>query len=244
MKGRKLLALLLAALMALTLLAGCGAPAAPAAAQPAEEEQALEKAAEPAAEEEPGEAAESGEAEYTLAPQEGCNQLTLYWSYPGEDYEKCDVWVWFPGRDGHGELFHPCAYGAKAVVNVPEEVSEVGFIVRRDCSDPGGSSWGSATKDFDGDRFAEITGRDTAIYLKSGEQMQYTSKDGGVTLDPIRVFKLAGIQSPTEIRYSLSPAKRIASLDEVAVYDGGTRLAVSALSSLNNEVVSGTITLA
>ena len=244
MKGRKLLALLLAALMALTLLAGCGAPAAPAAAQSAEEEQALEKAAEPAAEEEPGEAAESGEAEYTLAPQEGCNQLTLYWSYPGEDYEKCDVWVWFPGRDGHGELFHPCAYGAKAVVNVPEEVSEVGFIVRRDCSDPGGSSWGSATKDFDGDRFAEITGRDTAIYLKSGEQMQYTSKDGGVTLDPIRVFKLAGIQSPTEIRYSLSPAKRIASLDEVAVYDGGTRLAVSALSSLNNEVVSGTITLA
>ena len=239
MKGRKTLALILALLLALSMLSGCGAPAAPAA-QPQEEET---RALGPAGEQDSPVTAEA-EEEYTLAPEEGCNQLTLYWSYPGGSYENCDVWVWFPGRDGHGELFHPCAYGAKVVLNVPQEVSEVGFIVRRDCSDPGGSSWGSATKDFDGDRFAEITGRDTAIYLKSGEQMQYTSRDGGVTLDPIRVFKLAGIQSPTEIRYSLSPAKRIASLDEVAVYDGDTRLALSGLSSLNNEVVSGTITLA
>lgn len=239
MKGRKTLALILALLLALTLLSGCGTAAAPAA-QPQEEE---ERALDPAGEQDSPDAAEA-EEEYSLAPEEGCNQLTLYWSYPGGSYENCDVWVWFPGRDGHGELFHPCAYGAKVVLNVPQDVSEVGFIVRRDCSDPGGSSWGSATKDFDGDRFAEITGRDTTIYLKSGEQMQYTSRDGGVTLDPIRVFKLAGIQSPTEIRYSLSPAKRIASLDEVAVYDGDTRLALSDLSSLNNEVVSGTITLA
>ena len=239
MKGRKTLALILALLLALTLLSGCGTAAAPSVQPPEEEERALD----PAGEQDSPDAAEA-EEEYSLAPEEGCNQLTLYWSYPGGSYENCDVWVWFPGRDGHGELFHPCAYGAKVVLNVPQDVSEVGFIVRRDCSDPGGSSWGSATKDFDGDRFAEITGRDTTIYLKSGEQMQYTSRDGGVTLDPIRVFKLAGIQSPTEIRYSLSPAKRIASLDEVAVYDGDTRLALSDLSSLNNEVVSGTITLA
>ena len=239
MKGRKTLALILALLLALTLLSGCGTAAAPSVQPPEEEERALGQAGE----QDSPDAAEA-EEEYSLAPEEGCNQLTLYWSYPGGSYENCDVWVWFPGRDGHGELFHPCAYGAKVVLNVPQDVSEVGFIVRRDCSDPGGSSWGSATKDFDGDRFAEITGRDTTIYLKSGEQMQYTSRDGGVTLDPIRVFKLAGIQSPTEIRYSLSPAKRIASLDEVAVYDGDTRLALSGLSSLNNEVVSGTITLA
>ena len=239
MKGRKTLALILALLLALTLLSGCGTAAAPSVQPQEEEERALGQAGE----QDSPDAAEA-EEEYSLAPEEGCNQLTLYWSYPGGSYENCDVWVWFPGRDGHGELFHPCAYGAKVVLNVPQDVSEVGFIVRRDCSDPGGSSWGSATKDFDGDRFAEITGRDTTIYLKSGEQMQYTSRDGGVTLDPIRVFKLAGIQSPTEIRYSLSPAKRIASLDEVAVYDGDTRLALSGLSSLNNEVVSGTITLA
>ena len=239
MKGRKTLALILALLLALTLLSGCGTAAVPSIQPQEKEERALGQAGE----QDSPDAAEA-EEEYTLAPEEGCNQLTLYWSYPGGSYENCDVWVWFPGRDGHGELFHPCAYGAKVVLNVPQDVSEVGFIVRRDCSDPGGSSWGSATKDFDGDRFAEITGRDTAIYLKSGEQMQYTSRDGGVTLDPIRVFKLAGIQSPTEIRYSLSPAKRIASLDEVAVYDGDTRLALSDLSSLNNEVVSGTITLA
>ena len=127
---------------------------------------------------------------------------------------------------------------------MPEAVEEVGFIVRRDCSEPGGSSWGSATKDFDGDRLAALTGESTEIYLVSGEQMQYTSKDGGLTLDPIRVFKMAGILSPTEIRYIISPAARISSLDEIRVLDGDRALPLEGLSSLGNEVVLGTITLA
>ena len=176
MRKKRIVALILAALMLLGLLSGCAetksAPsAAEATAAPAAEEV---PAAEPAAP-----AAPAGE-EYTLPPEDGCRQLTLYWKSPTDNYENCDVWVWYPGKDGHGELFHPCAYGAKVVLNVPEEVGEVGFIVRRDCSDPGGSSWGSATKDFDGDRFAVLTGSSTEIYLKSGDQMQYISKDGGV----------------------------------------------------------------
>ena len=239
MRKKRIVALILAALMLLGLLSGCAetksAPsAAEATAAPAAEEV---PAAEPAAP-----AAPAGE-EYTLPPEDGCRQLTLYWKSPTDNYENCDVWVWYPGKDGHGELFHPCAYGAKVVLNVPEEVGEVGFIVRRDCSDPGGSSWGSATKDFDGDRFAVLTGSSTEIYLKSGDQMQYISKDGGVNLEAQRSFKMAGILSPTEIRYTVSPAVRIGSLDQIRVLDGDRALPIEELSSLGNEVVSGTIRL-
>ncbi len=188
-----------------------------------------------------GAPAETGE-EYTLPREEGCRQLTLYWNSPGADYEKCDVWVWFPGKDGHGELFHPCAYGVKMVINIPADVSEVGFIVRRNCSDPGGSSWGEATKDFADDRFAVMTGDDTRIWLLPGDGMQYTSPDGGETLVPIRIFQLAGIIAPTQIRYFISPAERLDSLDKVHVRQGGRELKIANLSSLNNSVVTGVIT--
>ena len=236
MKYKRSLSLTLAALMLLALLSGCTGAPAPAPAQTEA----------PAADSTPAPAAEPAPAadEYSLPRAEGFNQLTLYWSHPSADYAKCDVWVWFPGADGHGELFHECPYGAKIVVNVPESVSEVGFIVRRDCSDPGGTSWGEATKDYDEDRFAVITGADTVIYLKSGDKMQYTSEDGGKTLSPIRLFTMAGIVSPTEIQYFISPAKRIASLDELKVLCGDEALEIASLSSLNNEVVTGVITLA
>ena len=244
MKNKRTLALLLALLMLLGLLSGCGGTKTPAEeSAPAGAESVPAAAAEEPPAEAPAAPAAPAEEEYTLPPEAGCRQLTLYWKSPDESYENCDVWVWYPGADGHGELFHPCAYGGKVVLNVPEEVGEVGFIVRRDCSDPGASSWGSATKDFDGDRFAVLTGERTEIYLKSGDQMQYVSKDGGATLNPIRVFKMAGILSPTEIRYSVSPAARIASLGEIRVLDGDRALPIESLSSLGNEVVSGTITL-
>ncbi len=170
-------------------------------------------------------------------------RLTLYWTSPDADYEKCDVWIWFPGKDGSGHLFEPCDYGVKTSVDVPEDVDEVGFIVRRDCSSPGGSSWGSATKDYEDDRFAVLTGNLTEIYLQPGDGMQYTSPDGGVTLNPVRMFKLAGIVSPSEIRYFISPAVRLESLNQIHVRLNGQEIAAEKLSSLGNKVNNGIITL-
>ena len=237
MSVRKIFSLLLAALMLLGLLSGCAqTKAAPAESSPPAEDTLPSEAAVP----DPSEVSES--EEYTLPREEGCRQLTLYWKSPTGSYDNCDIWMWYPGRDGHGELFHPCSYGGKVVVNVPLEVEEVGFIVRRECSEPGGNSW--ATKDFDGDRFVELSGNSTEIYLVSGDSMQYISKDGGSSLEPIRVFKMAGILSPTEIRYTVSPAVRLTSLNQVCVLDGEQALPIESLSSLNNEVVGGTITLA
>ena len=181
--------------------------------------------------------------EYTLPKEEGMNQLTFYWKMDGADYSTCDMWIWMPGKDGKGYPFHECEYGAKVVVNVPKDVSSVGFIVRRDCSNPGGTSWGSAVKDYDSDRFAEMTGPDTFIYLLPGDGNQYVSHDGGKTLENIREFTSAAIISPTEIRYFISPATKLTSLSQTKVYRNGLPVKVAKLSSLNNEVITGIVTL-
>ncbi|MBQ5487497.1 MAG: type I pullulanase [Clostridia bacterium] len=181
--------------------------------------------------------------EYTLEREEGTNQLTFYWNADGVDYDKCDMWIWYPNADGHGYLFHPCEYGAKVVLNVPKDVSEVGFIVRRDCSDPGGSSWGDATKDYDGDRYAQITGEETFVYLRSGDGAMYLSDDGGKSLYQAKNFTLAGIVALDQIKYNITPAMRITSLDQVKVLDGDRELEIKSISSLDNEVVTGVITV-
>ena len=216
MKKRMLLLLL-----AMLLLAGCGA-------KNTQSTESTTQATEP--------------TEYTLEKEEGYNQLTLYWD-GDTDLSKADVWVWWDGKDGSGYLLHPCDYGAKTVINVPQEIQQVGFIVRYGCSDPGGSSWGSATKDFEQDRFAIITGTDTVIYLKTGEAGQYISNDGGATLESIRKVELAAMTGFNTLRYSVTPAVRLTDVSQVQVLENGRSLPIESISSLNNQVNNGVITL-
>ena len=180
--------------------------------------------------------------EYMLPLEEGYNQVTFYWNV-SKNLETSDVWVWWDGKDGSGVLFHPCAYGAKAVVNVPEGVEQVGFIVRKDCSDPGGSSWGSATKDYESDRFAVITGKQTDVYLKTGDANQYISNDGGQTLQQMKKITMAGMIDFNTIQYGISPNLRITSVDQVRVYQGDRTLAIKSISTLGKEVGYGSIVL-
>jgi len=183
----------------------------------------------------------SGE-EYTLPLEDGYNQLTIYWNHKGT-YENCDVWIWWGDKAGQGYLFHECAYGAKMVVNVPEGIEEVGFIVRRDCSEPGGSSWGSATKDYEQDRFVKMEGRETTVYLKSGDATQYYSFDGGKTLDIMKKFTMAGIADINKIEYHVTPKLNIKSLDMVKVFDGDREIKVKNVSTLGKEATAGYIEL-
>ena len=227
---KKLLSVILILVLLLGCLAGCQT-VEPEQTEPADGGTTARQDAQP-----------DGE-EYTLEREAGCNQLTFYWYNVTGKYDDCDMWIWYPNADGHGYLFHPCAYGAKVVLNVPEDVTEVGFIVRKNCSDPGSSSWGDATKDFDGDRYAQITGPDTEVYLKPGDEAQYLSDDGGITLYQAKKFTLAGIVALDQIQYFIAPAMRITSLDQVQVLDGDRALTVTGLSSLDNEVITGTITV-
>ena len=178
--------------------------------------------------------------EYTEPLIDGYNQITFYWSYNGT-YEDCDVWAWWGDTAGKGYLFHECEYGAKAIINIPEGVQEVGFIVRKGCSDPGGSAWGSATKDYEQDRFAVIEGRETFIYLKSGEADQYTSSDGGKTLDMIKKFTLAGMVDTKKIQYRVTPKVTISDLSQIKVYEGDREIEIASLSTLGRSAAMGYI---
>ena len=180
--------------------------------------------------------------EYFLPKEEGMNQLTVYWKSETINFATSDMWMWFPGAEGRGYEMYPCAYGAKCMINVPKDIEEVGFIVRINCSDPGGTSWGDATKVYDGDRFAKMDG-DTEIYLVDKEAEIYYSNDGGATLMQKKAVNFIGIVSKDEIKYSVTPAIRIESLDQIAVYEGDRKVEIESLSSLGNEVVMGTIKL-
>ena len=182
------------------------------------------------------------EDEYTLEKEEGYNQLTFYWKH-NDTYENCDIWLWWGDTAGRGYVFHECDYGAKAVVNIPEGIEEVGFIVRKNCSDPGGSSWGNAAKDYDGDRFAVIEGDETFIYLKSGDSSQYTSNDGGKTLEMIKKFSLAGMVDEHKIQYRITPEANISSPEQIKVYEGDRELTVTNLSATGREAAMGYITV-
>ena len=181
--------------------------------------------------------------EYTLPLEDGYNQVTFYWKY-SQSIENTDMWIWHEGKDGKGYVFTPWEHGGKVVLNVPQDVTTIGYIVRRDCSDPGGSSWGSATKDYEDDRFITITQRETVVYLKSGDPQIYTSNDGGNTLESLTELKSATLADFNTISYTITPKTNIQSLDQVKVYADGQAVAVTGLSALGKESASGDITLA
>ncbi len=180
------------------------------------------------------------EGEYTIPKEDGYNQITFYWTYPGV-IENCDIWVWWDGKEGSGYTFHECEYGVKAVINVPEHIDSVGFIVRRDCSEPGGSAWGTATKDFNDDRFAILTGTDTFIWLKSGVGDQFTSTDGGKTLEIIKNVTIAAMVSLNEIEYNLTPKTKFTSASQFKLYEGDREVPIEKVTNLNLASAKGKV---
>ena len=186
---------------------------------------------------------EPAPTEYTEPIPEGHNQVTFYWTYDGS-YENCDIWIWQPDKAGKGHLFHECEYGGKVIVNVPAGVEQLGFIVRRNCSDPGGSDWGSATKDYETDRFVKIEDRETAVYLQSGDAAIYKSSDGGKTLEQTRKFTMANLADEKRIEYRIAPKTTITDLKQVKLYKGNEEIPVVSVSSLGKEATSGYIEVA
>ena len=223
----RMTALVLLLAMFLSLFGACAAPAQPEETVPATTAAPTEPVP----------------TEYFEPIPEGHNQVTFYWTYDGT-YENCDMWIWQPNKDGKGHLFTECEYGGKVIVNVPEGVEEIGFIVRRDCSEPGGSSWGSATKDYESDRFAKIEGKETVIYLQSGDPAQYKSNDGGKTLLQTKKINMVTMSDANKIEYKITPKTTVTDLKQVKVYKGNQEVAVTSVSTLGQESATGIIELA
>ncbi len=192
--------------------------------------------------EEQGDPPPQGE-EYTLPLEDGKKQLTIYYARSA-GYEGCDIWMWYGDVAGQGYLMHECAYGAKVVINVPESITQVGFIIRTGCSEPGGTAWGTASKDgTDSDRFVSLKERETVIYTKSGDPKAYLSDDGGITLKEMKNIDIADLQDLTHIKYVLSTATKVSAAD-VTLKDGeGNRVEIKSVTSNNANGILETETL-
>lgn len=175
--------------------------------------------------------------------EDNTNTLTIYWN-GSDNLNNCDVWAWWDGKAGSGYRLQPCEYGSKCTINVPKHIEHVGFIVRTNCSDPCGSSWGTAYKDWHEDRTATITGKDTNIYLKTGDGNQYLSDDNGATLKPILVFTFAEMLDRNVIRFHVSPKACITSNSQITVVDeNGENLDINETNPKNTLAETGIVVL-
>ena len=179
---------------------------------------------------------------------EGYNQITFFWASKSGavkyDLSKCDIWCWWADVNGRGYTMKECEYGGMLTLNIPESVEEVGFIVRTDCSDPGGENWGTATKNSGNeDLWATIEGDETFIYLKPNDSNQYHSNDGGKTLTVIKKFSLAGMTSTNTIKYTVTPKTTLTSMDQIKVYDGDREIKINKVTNLNRATTNGVITV-
>jgi pullulanase len=120
-------------------------------------------------------------------------------------------------------------------------VTRVGFIAIYGCTTVGGDSWPGGTKDYDGDRYVDMAG-DTTIYLKRGDPMFYYTEEEANAVEP--VISSASMTSFTTIKYVLPKSQRITSLDQIKVMDGERQIEVVGLSTLNNSVNHGVVTVA
>ena len=213
--------------MALGLLAGCVQPQDPSTVPTTPTTQPTTVPTEP-------------EGDFSDIP-EGYNQLVIYWDRT-QSLDTAAFWIWPEGGNGQGYPVEADAYGCKTVVNLPESVKRAGFIACYGCSSTSGSSWIGGTKDVDADRFVDMNARRVTIYLKSGDENIYFSSNGG-SEDVAKNFKMAAMTGFTTIRYTVSPAVKITSLSQVKVYQEGREIPVTALSSLNNKVVFGDLTV-
>jgi len=141
---------------------------------------------------------------YLHANIEQTNKITFFWNRK-DNLQNSDIWVWWKGKAGKGYELHPCEYGAQCTINVPKNIDCVGFIVRTNCSDPCGTKWGTAHKDWDQDRKTLIDASNVKIYLRSGDGNQYHSLDNGKTLELIKTFSFAEIIDRNKIRFHVSP---------------------------------------
>ena len=180
--------------------------------------------------------------------KEGYNLITFYWNNPLiKDMSSCDLWAWWDGGGGGAFLWEPCEYGGRVTLSIPEGISEVGFIPRKYCTQPGdGSSWGNAEKDCGpDDLFATIEGPDTFIYLRGGvnDANQYHSYDGGKTLKVIKKFNIAGIIDRSTIEYYVTPATKLSDISQIKIMDGDKEIPITKVTSLNKSTNSGKITV-
>ncbi len=59
----------------------------------------------------------------------------LYWNHSDADLSKCNIWMWFPGGDGHGVLIHDNqTLWDKPALSAPDATQEERLTMNRQCA--------------------------------------------------------------------------------------------------------------
>lgn len=180
--------------------------------------------------------------EYSLPLEEGKRQLIIYWREKGHSYADNDIWMWYGDVPGFAYELHPCTYGAVTAINVPNSVTQVGFIVRKGTKVHNGE-WGSASKVYEADRFVKLKGDVTVIYLTGANPYQFASEDGGKTLLITKQIEKLTISSLNEISYIVSPAAKLSKKGNIKVTCEGKTVSISDFSSRKKTTDNGVIKL-
>ena len=178
--------------------------------------------------------------DYQLPAEEGCRQLIVYWREAAHSYKDNDLWLWHDLAEGRAYEFHPCSYGGKAMVNIPESIEEVGFIIRKNATTHG-ETWGVADKVYDNDRTITLTGDVTEIYLTGVNPYKFESSDGGQTLTVVKQIEKVTISELNEISFTVVPATKFTRKRDISVYCEGQKISVASLLTKNKTVERGTV---
>ena len=106
----------------------------------------------------------------------GTTLIVHYGGREDNNYDNWNLWIWEEGADGQNVDFRTeDDFGKIAVYQSTNTPSKIGFIVRK-------GDW--EAKDVDTDRFAEITGETTEIWVTSGqEEFVYEAPEGYTSYD-------------------------------------------------------------
>lgn len=180
--------------------------------------------------------------DYELPREDGTRQLIIYWRENNHSYVDKDVWLWHDFDSGRAYEFHPCAYGAKAVINVADNIDEVGFILRKNATTHT-DVWGSADKVYPNDRTIRISNDVTVIYLTGVNPYQFVSSDGGKTLQMVKQIEKVSISELNEITFSIVPATKFSRKADIKVFCDGEKVAVASLLTQNKTTDKGVVRL-
>ncbi len=118
--------------------------------------------------------------------------VTVHYQRNDANYDDWEIWGWAEGKDGQNFNFNEFdSFGAVANINVAD-ANKVGFIIKK-------SDW---TKDFDGDRFIDLS-LGNEIWVVSGEEnFLYEAPEGYDTEKENKNFKLSLVYDKYDDDYS------------------------------------------
>ena len=141
-----------------------------------------------------GDSTSTGNNDSTASESEYKTTVVLHYTRPDENYTGWNLWAWNSGAEGKAYKFdYEDDFGKVAVVQLKDECSELGFIVRL-------NEW--EDKDISDDRTIAVSDGFAEVWITSGESDFATTAPAGAT-----AFDLSQVNTGSSSGGSTQPAE-------------------------------------